>query len=535
MKETKLDSTTSRHHVILDNIRKVPIIKRYISQRQRRKQESIEKIENKPVSQSMNPQITSMASFEQEDKASRTIKPENIASASTDKMVYIPNAPLAKPESLSDLLNQLDDLDSIDNSHLKSSSSHISDKAAAKFPPSQVVQNAKITNSSSTTFMSSNKSSSTNSNTNELYYYDDSINLKGPLRLYGDASIEESEMTVGELNALIQKLSGNYSTGSTSTPRCRYYLSSSSSTTNNIVNKKSRKMTPGHDNQSMCFMTDEDEESGTGDGIVIPTESSSFFTSSFRSMNKKKSKDMIKYIVPEIQIEVEASPNQYSTATESDQEDDLLFNQTSVSIVSSTSTSGKSENDRIIMRVDNNKSSSNRDSKNSDESNYIYGLVDSNNNPSHNLNTLLPSSNTNESIMTNYLAMEKLLKPHTNDYILCFDTSSIINDQNSSINSTSDMMRFMMLDDEELLSSSHQIDQIMAVGSSHLPSENSDVEKCEIVSSSNQDLVKSVDKEIHDDDKKEKNQVTKPAMLVVDYPDSGIDTARTLSPQIFSK
>ena len=149
--------------------------------------------------------------------------------------------------------------------------------------------------------------------------------------------------------------------------------------------------------------------------------------------------------------------------------------------------------------------------------------------------SILPNSNTNESITTNYMSMEKyesILKPQSKDYILCFDTSSII-DHNSSVNSTDDNHDFLSAHDFMILNKS-------------ISSEKSDLlrnhanKETELVAGGQDMIVVGVG--VDRGGKAEtsctsniEQIVIEKKVIVVNYPDSGIDTARTLSPQIFAK
>ena len=122
--------------------------------------------------------------------------------------------------------------------------------------------------------------------------------------------------------------------------------------------------------------------------------------------------------------------------------------------------------------------------------------------------------NTNESITTNYTSIEKLpiLKPQSKDYILCFDTSSI--DQSASILSSNneeekslkDKLGSDLNNEMKFLNSSISSASVSGVGS-----ETGQSKLCEI------------------------NEVLSTHLKIVDYPDSGVDTARTLSPHVFNQ
>jgi hypothetical protein len=138
----------------------------------------------------------------------------------------------------------------------------------------------------------------------------------------------------------------------------------------------------------------------------------------------------------------------------------------------------------------------------------------------------LKSSMTNESINTNYTSIEKLeiLKPQSKDYILCFDTSSIVyDDQKLALNSS--------------LCSMHNTEGDL------------EAKKSEILKSVSSNLSRRSRSRSRDSSRKseyDQSTLTKKidincqvnanlavknsATFNLEYPDSGIDTARTLSP-----
>ena len=129
----------------------------------------------------------------------------------------------------------------------------------------------------------------------------------------------------------------------------------------------------------------------------------------------------------------------------------------------------------------------------------------------------------NESLTTNYKSIEKLevLKPQSKDYILCFDTSSI--DNSSSIESN-DVMNSLL----------------------HSPiNENSNFKLLDDSFSSNESSYYIYNSSLNENDDKKSNN-NKPKIIindvtndnnyksVLDSCDSGVDTARTLSPFVFN-
>lgn len=148
---------------------------------------------------------------------------------------------------------------------------------------------------------------------------------------------------------------------------------------------------------------------------------------------------------------------------------------------------------------------------------------------SSNLNTnRFTESFHNESLTTNYKSIEKLevLKPQSKDYILCFDTSSI--DNSSSIESN-DVMNSLL----------------------HSPiNENSNFKLLDDSFSSNESSYYIYNSSLNENDDKKSNNNNKPKIIindvtndnnyksVLDSCDSGVDTgtntARTLSPFVFN-
>lgn len=119
---------------------------------------------------------------------------------------------------------------------------------------------------------------------------------------------------------------------------------------------------------------------------------------------------------------------------------------------------------------------------------------------------------------TNYTSIEKLeiIKPQSKDYILCFDTSSLI-DQNSSIETSNEALNFKNLVSDNKIATNRSLTNVMINARTSLD---------QIKSNLSESSVKKFEKP---------STFTKANRdLVSQCYDSGVDTARTLSPQIFS-
>jgi hypothetical protein len=144
-------------------------------------------------------------------------------------------------------------------------------------------------------------------------------------------------------------------------------------------------------------------------------------------------------------------------------------------------------------------------------------------------NGMLQCLNINESMTTCYTSIEKLaiIKPQSKDYILCFDTSSI--DQTSS-NTSCDLNNLA-----NLLSASEILNSNSVEIKSH--TDNSVLSSTYTSTASNEDngrkkTIKVILTKSDNDDSREEKKVI--LLNSLDYPDSGIESARTLSPQIYT-
>jgi hypothetical protein len=137
-------------------------------------------------------------------------------------------------------------------------------------------------------------------------------------------------------------------------------------------------------------------------------------------------------------------------------------------------------------------------------------------------NGMLQCLNINESMTTCYTSIEKLaiIKPQSKDYILCFDTSSI--DQNST-NTSCDLNNLAnLLSASEILEMKSHTDNSVLSSTCTSTGSNED--------NGRKKTIKVILTKSDNDDSCEEKKVI--LLNSLDYPDSGIESARTLSPQI---
>jgi hypothetical protein len=181
-------------------------------------------------------------------------------------------------------------------------------------------------------------------------------------------------------------------------------------------------------------------------------------------------------------------------------------------------------------------------------------------------NDNLKSNRNDESTNTNYTSIEKLeiIKPQSKDYILCFDTSSLDHSSNQSIASGDYNQASNFKGTDKLLgvasatttnnaASNLSISQtipnekdilnasIGAGGNHHLniKSNNSASVGCINIKLNDNDFYDYENEQQlirrHRDDHQSENKTQNTRVSGnIDYPDSGIDTARTLSPHLFT-
>ena len=218
------------------------------------------------------------------------------------------------------------------------------------------------------------------------------------------------------------------------------------------------------------------------------------------------------------------------------------------SMLSSSTRSLLSSNNKLNIVINNSTNSSNfNNESNLDSSSSIsFNHPSNNNNNTNNNNNRLmiqkaKISNQDESINTNYPSIEKLaiIKPQSKDYILCFDTSSI--DQNStndsfdkniipsttkanSLFNKSELINGELNNELEDDEDDDLSDRININFNNSLSSDgcgdlmNYETFKSKLISSSNNN---------DEEDILIKNN----SSVCCNYPDSGVDSARTLSPQ----
>lgn len=148
----------------------------------------------------------------------------------------------------------------------------------------------------------------------------------------------------------------------------------------------------------------------------------------------------------------------------------------------------------------------------------------------------------NESLIANYESIEKLaiLKPQSKDYILCFDTSSIDNSNNNNNSAANGSESSVSVG---LNSSSHECknkDELKLMSDSFNSSSNESSSYYMYNNSSNGEhnhergdtsaSPKGNNKELEEN----KNDEDNTFKSVLDSCDSGVDTARTLSPYVFN-
>jgi len=132
---------------------------------------------------------------------------------------------------------------------------------------------------------------------------------------------------------------------------------------------------------------------------------------------------------------------------------------------------------------------------------------------------------------TCYTSIEKLaiIKPQSKDYILCFDTSSI--DQNSTSTSCDLNNLANLLSASEILNS-NSVEMKSHTDNSVLSSTCTSTTSNEDHNNGRKKTIKVILTKSDNDDSSEEKKVI--LLNSIDYPDSGIESARTLSPQIDS-
>jgi hypothetical protein len=474
------------------------------------------------------------------NKVSKSSSSSNLLNKSKVINVAAPvAAPLAKPESISDILNSFEDEEDYDENN---------DDESTDIK----------TNENYYSYLNNTSSNINNRKDNLTYdlYYDDSINIKNPA-----FHLHYNKLTISQQSSKLILNDGEYfskddeNNDEEEIKWWPYHQNdpTTTATTNNNANKMIIANLNSNSGGAVLennYNEDEEED----ESVNSNNQSVDIIGNSSRSLNDENehhdninnnnnnnnnSHTRIATSTPRGQSKkINKRYNDISNDSAT-VENIQNKNQNDDSLLSSSTRSLSSSNNKLNIVINNSTNSSNFNN----ESNLDSSSSISFNNPSNNNRLMVQKvkiSYQDESINTNYPSIEKLaiIKPQSKDYILCFDTSSI--EQNSTNDSfdknivpaiqttpTNNLFNKSELingENNELEEDDDDLsDRININFNNSLSSDgcgdlmNYETFKSKLISSSNNN--------------DEEDILVKNSGNCCNYPDSGVDSARTLSPQ----